>query len=48
MKDYPGFTINDILDTDYEMLMSTLNANEAEQEYGEEEVTSLADFIRSI
>lgn len=47
LKIYPGFSINDVMDTDYNILISTIQAEDVEPE-AKEEVMSLADFVRSI
>lgn len=40
-----GFTVNDVLDTDYYRLMDILNT---EKSKGKQEVVSLHDFVNSL
>lgn len=44
VKAMPNFTINDVLDTDYDLLMGLLTESKTE----EQEVVGLDEFIRNM
>jgi hypothetical protein len=49
MQVFPGFTINSVLDTDYETLINTINAvGPAKQEEQKPKAMSLKDFVQSM
>lgn len=47
MEAFPGFTINDVLDTDYDTLIRTIDAKRPTKEK-EQQAMSLKDFVKSI
>ncbi|WP_170999552.1 hypothetical protein [Paucilactobacillus kaifaensis] len=48
LQAFPGFTINDVLNTDYGKLISTIEAKEPKEQKKEDEVMDLFDFVKSI
>ncbi|WP_155827909.1 hypothetical protein [Schleiferilactobacillus harbinensis] len=44
----PGYSINDVLQTDYDTLIGVLDASTAKKPNGKTEPIPLADFVKSL